>query len=165
MNWDKVGWKVDVRFIDLLHKVRPKDHMEVLRQHLPTKYSPLSSGGAGSRSVYLAEMPGLMAAALNAIIGPEVQHTIAVADTLLREVSLATLPAQAVVVWEEHLRDEISGNVSIPAGAVDHFARRTQAVARAHGSGHPAGRERGCIHGRPACVPRVPSRERPLASA
>lgn len=132
MNWHKVGWKVDVRFTDLLHKVRPKDHMDALRKHLPQKYSPLSPGGDGSQSVYLAEVPEPMAAGLNAIIGPEVQHTIAIADTLLREVSPATLPAQDVVVWEEHLRDEISRNVSITTTEREAIvlARRGQGLFR-----------------------------------
>jgi hypothetical protein len=57
-NWGDIGWKIDVRFVDLVHKIRPKDQIGELRRHLPSKYSPLelsrSTGGniiAASRHV------------------------------------------------------------------------------------------------------------------
>src|SRR5215472_12067766 len=33
--WENVGWKVRVQFTELLHKIRPKDHMDVLRACSP----------------------------------------------------------------------------------------------------------------------------------
>src|SRR5579864_5704116 len=45
--WENVGWKVNIRFTPLLNKVRPKDHMGVLRTVLPERYSPLQSNGNG----------------------------------------------------------------------------------------------------------------------
>lgn len=56
-NWENVGWRVRVRFTDLLHKVRPKDHMDVLRRVLPNRYSPLQANGNGIQSIYLTEIP------------------------------------------------------------------------------------------------------------
>src|ERR1700731_2402207 len=31
LNWENVGWRVNVSFTNLLNKIRPKDHMGVLR--------------------------------------------------------------------------------------------------------------------------------------
>ena len=46
-----------------------KDHIEILRPFLPTRYSPLQPNGDGLQSVYLAEVPETMADALIALIG------------------------------------------------------------------------------------------------
>jgi putative restriction endonuclease len=56
-NWENVGWKVNVRFTPLLNKIRPKDHMSVLRTVLPERYSPLQTNGNGIQSVYLTQLP------------------------------------------------------------------------------------------------------------
>lgn len=40
-NWKDIGWRVRVRFTELLHKLRPNEHVELLRPALPAKYSPL----------------------------------------------------------------------------------------------------------------------------
>jgi len=69
--WANVGWRVDVAWERLTHRVRPKDFKEQLAPHLPQKYSPLRPNGDGLQSVYLAEVPAPMAAVLNARIGPE----------------------------------------------------------------------------------------------
>ena len=49
-NWENIGWKVNVRFTILVNRVRPKDHMEILRSVLPSRYSPLRSTGDGIQS-------------------------------------------------------------------------------------------------------------------
>jgi hypothetical protein len=36
-NWENIDWKVTVKFTELENKVRPKDHMSVLRPLLPEK--------------------------------------------------------------------------------------------------------------------------------
>src|SRR5229473_251925 len=41
LNWENIGWRVNVLFSQLLNKIRPRDHMEVLRAVLPDRYSPL----------------------------------------------------------------------------------------------------------------------------
>ena len=43
--WEDVGWKVKVKvhFILLNRRVRPKDHIDLLRPLLPSKYSPLQA--------------------------------------------------------------------------------------------------------------------------
>src|SRR5262245_29984647 len=52
-NWENVGWKVSVNFSLLKSKIRPKDHIEVLRPLLPRRYAPLQADGNGLQSVYL----------------------------------------------------------------------------------------------------------------
>jgi hypothetical protein len=53
-NWEDVGWRVRVAFTQLLHQIRPKDHIDLLRPLLPAKYSPLQANGNGLQSIYLA---------------------------------------------------------------------------------------------------------------
>ena len=56
LYWENVGWKVKVGFTTLINKVRPKDHMDVLRAVLPSRYSPLQTNGNGIQSIYLTEV-------------------------------------------------------------------------------------------------------------
>ena len=60
-NWENIGWKVKVNFTELTNKVRPKDHIDVLRPFLPDRYSPLQPNGNGLQSVYLTEVPTALA--------------------------------------------------------------------------------------------------------
>lgn len=43
--WDKIGWRVDVRFVELRLPICPADHMAVLAPLLPGRYSPLRAEG------------------------------------------------------------------------------------------------------------------------
>jgi hypothetical protein len=56
-NWEAIGWRVRVNFISFLNRIRPKDHIDVLRRVLPSRYSPLQDSGNGIQSVYLTEVP------------------------------------------------------------------------------------------------------------
>ncbi|MGD0966227.1 MAG: hypothetical protein ABSA57_20310, partial [Candidatus Acidiferrales bacterium] len=71
-NWENIGWKVKVGFGELANKVRPKDHIDILRPLLPNRYSPLQSNGNGLQSVYLTEVPRKLAEVLMGLIGQEV---------------------------------------------------------------------------------------------
>ena len=80
-NWSREGWFVPVDYCVLNNQIRPKDHAAILRPFLPGKYSPLQESGDGLQSVYLAEVPQLLADALIALIGQaywEAYSTIAV---------------------------------------------------------------------------------------
>jgi putative restriction endonuclease len=46
-NWEGIGWRVKVHFTELANKVRPKDHIDILKPLLPDKYSPLQPNGNG----------------------------------------------------------------------------------------------------------------------
>jgi len=70
-SWSDDGWLVPVEFKELHSQIRPKDHIALIRTHLPGKYSPLRSTGDGLQSVYLAEVPALMAEVLAELIGTE----------------------------------------------------------------------------------------------
>ena len=65
-NWENVGWRVRVSFTPLINRVRPKDHMDVLRPVLPDRYSPLQPNGNAVQSIYSdpglsAELAGVLA--------------------------------------------------------------------------------------------------------
>src|SRR5271155_2114135 len=51
MNWEAIGWRLRVRFVDLVNRIRPKEHIGLLRPLLPGRYSPLQSNGNGIQSV------------------------------------------------------------------------------------------------------------------
>ena len=73
LNWENVGWRVKVAFTTLVNKVRPKDHMEVLRALLPSRYSPLQPNGNGIQSICLTEVSPTFAEVLAGLIGQEAQ--------------------------------------------------------------------------------------------
>src|ERR1017187_1818356 len=58
--WEDVGWKVRVQFTLVARRVRPKDHIEILRPLLPTHYGPL----AGEWRRQAGSLPNRTAAAL-----------------------------------------------------------------------------------------------------
>ena len=114
MNWEKIGWKVEVDFQPLKSPVRPVDSISTLRPLLPDKYSPLSADGRGSQSVYLTEVPIPLALALAALIGQPAQRAIDIANTFAQDVGISDQPAQSIAKWEEHLRSKIEKDVAIP---------------------------------------------------
>jgi putative restriction endonuclease len=69
LNWSEEGWFVPVDYCRLDEQIRPMDHMEVLRPFLPERYSPLLPDGRGLQSVYLTEVPDILADALIGLIG------------------------------------------------------------------------------------------------
>src|ERR1700740_1894051 len=71
LNWEAIGWRVRVNFVSLQNKVRPKDHIKLLRGLLPSRYSPLQESGNGIQSVYLTELPPAFADVLIGLIGKE----------------------------------------------------------------------------------------------
>jgi putative restriction endonuclease len=74
-NWANIGWRVAVRFSQLVHRMRPKEHINLLSPLLPSKYSPIRSSGDGNQ-VYLAEISASLAEVLGGLIGDEAQPFI-----------------------------------------------------------------------------------------
>ncbi|WP_250442013.1 HNH endonuclease [Caballeronia sp. AZ1_KS37] len=70
-QWSDDGWFVEVEYQELTNKIRPADHMEILRPLLPERYSPLQATGNGNQGVYLTELPNAMTQALGLLIGAE----------------------------------------------------------------------------------------------
>ena len=107
-NWENIGWKVTVAFTGLAHKIRPKDHISVLRPLLPERYSPLQPDGNGLQSVYLAEISPAFAEVLMGLIGQEVEP-LAIA-------ARATKPVVAddLDVWEGKLEQQVANDTAVP---------------------------------------------------
>ena len=74
LNWEHMGWRVDVHYETLHHQIRPTDHMDVIRPHLPARYSPLQDNGRGNQVVYLTWVDPPLAEALLGLIGKEGFH-------------------------------------------------------------------------------------------
>jgi GNAT superfamily N-acetyltransferase len=113
MNWDDVGWKVEVRFTELKNRIRPVDHIDILRPRLPPKYSPLLADGRGSQSVYLAEIPVRLFEALQELIGYEAKHTLSVAESWVDGELADDSAMRDVLAWEDHVRDSIVHDSSL----------------------------------------------------
>jgi putative restriction endonuclease len=107
-NWENVGWKVNVAFTGLSAKVRPKDHIEILRPLLPERYSPLQSNGSGLQSVYLTEIPADLAVVLMGLIGKEVEPLSIAAK------STKPIVADDLDFWEGKLEQEVANDTNVP---------------------------------------------------
>jgi HNH endonuclease len=107
-NWENVGWRVSLQFTQLSNRVRPKDHIEILRPLLPGRYAPLQPNGNGLQSVYLTEIPEVLAEVLIGLIGREVVP-ISAAGREVKPVVTDDLDA-----WERKLERSVADDVSIP---------------------------------------------------
>jgi putative restriction endonuclease len=125
--WEDVGWKVRVYFTPLIRLVRPADHMGILGQLLPEKYSPLQRSGKGNQGVYLAALPQNMAEVLVGLIGPEAQ-------LVMQEASLVntTVPPAGddLDLWEHKLENLVLRDPTIQPTEKESIirARRGQGV-------------------------------------
>jgi putative restriction endonuclease len=106
LNWEAIGWRIRVSFTRLLHRVRPKDHMQVLGDLLPDRYSPLQPNGNGVQSIYLTEVPEFFAEALTGLIGAEAFSITARVAGGNAEISAQAVNAD-LEVWEHHLETEV----------------------------------------------------------
>jgi putative restriction endonuclease len=113
-NWENVGWRVRIAFTQLLHKLRPKDHIGVLRKVLPSRYSPLQPNGNGIQSVYLTELTEDFANVLAGLIGEEAGSFMSP-----RKVGVALMKGDGIVsgddldYWEHRLEERVAVDGSI----------------------------------------------------
>lgn len=107
-NWEKVGWRIDVRYSDPQHEIRPADHMAVLGPHLPDLYSPLQQDGRGLQSVYLTEVPPKLMGALADLIGPVLKNLLR-----LPAGEALTDAGQGFWDWERHLEKALRNDERI----------------------------------------------------
>jgi len=107
-NWENIGWKVKVAFTELAHKIRPKDHIAVLRPLLPPRYSPLQPNGNGLQSVYLTEVPTGFAEVLVGLIGHEVAPIASAASDVV------PVPADDLDLWEGKLEQQLASDSTVP---------------------------------------------------
>lgn len=113
LNWEAIGWRVRVKFITLLNKVRPKDHINLLKSLLPPRYSPLQESGNGIQSVYLTAVPPLLAEALIGLIGAEAEAVVSKAEEVSAKAETQDDNAD-VELWEHHIEAKIESDVDIP---------------------------------------------------
>lgn len=111
--WENIGWKVRVNFKTLIHGVRPKEHMEILRPLLPPKYSPIQSSGTGNQN-YLSEISQTLAEVIVGIIGPEARVIITDA---VQPTATATDPLRVgddLDYWEHRIEQTVEQDATIP---------------------------------------------------
>lgn len=109
--WDKIGWRVDVRFAQLQWPTRPSEHMAVLAPLLPNQYSPLRPNGHGLQSVYLTNLSETFAGALVDILGAEARALVA-HYRVAEEAPIQ--PAIGLLQWEQHEMDRVRKDEQVP---------------------------------------------------
>jgi putative restriction endonuclease len=112
-NWENIGWRVNVSFVSLFNKIRPKDHMGVLRAVLPNRYSPLQPNGNGLQGIYLTELSQDFASVLGGLIGEEARPLIEGSQAIpaIQNGRLAT--GDDLDVWERRLEEEVENDESV----------------------------------------------------
>src|SRR5437588_8017230 len=112
-NWENIGWRVTVSFVPLLNKIRPKDHMGVLRTVLPQRYSPLQANGNGIQSIYLTELSQNFAEVLGGLIGEEARSLIAAAEACSAVENDTIVTGDELDVWERRIEQQIETDPSV----------------------------------------------------
>lgn len=108
--WEMIGWRVDVRFVELRHSMRPSEYMSTLAPLLPGRYSPLLPNGRGLQSVYLTHLPETLATALVDLIGVEAREVV-VGRRMTEEAPLHA--GIGLVMWEEHEMDQLRADTHV----------------------------------------------------
>jgi putative restriction endonuclease len=107
-NWENIGWKISVAFTPLKNRIRPKDHIELLRPLLPPKYAPLQETGDGLQGVYLTELSGALAEVMMGLIGAETAPLATAAKAVKPIIS------DDLDLWEKRLERAVAKDTSIP---------------------------------------------------
>ncbi|MEQ8662550.1 MAG: hypothetical protein RLW62_17185 [Gammaproteobacteria bacterium] len=108
-TWNKIGWKVDVRYLEPARQLRPADHMAELAPLLPAHYAPLRANGHGLQSVYLTTLPEPLMQAFARLIGPPL-------GDLMRERHVHETAADAGAgfwEWERYLEEDVRRNTTL----------------------------------------------------
>jgi putative restriction endonuclease len=111
--WENVGWRVNVSFAPLLNKIRPKDHIDVLRPLLPSRYAPLQSNGNGNQGIYLTEVSLDFAAVLSSLIGEEARPLIEGSAAVDAVENGRLVTGDDLDVWERRLEEQVESDSSV----------------------------------------------------
>lgn len=126
LNWSAVGWKADVQFQELQHRIRPMDHLEMLAPTLPARYAPIRSlNGHGKQSVYLTSIPMAMAVTLMQLIGAEANSVRDVAAQVSATAIETPAPETTIDEWEKREEEHI-----LEASTIPETDRRALVMAR-----------------------------------
>jgi len=112
-NWENIGWRVNVSFVSLLNKIRPKDHMDVLKAVLPQRYSPLQANGNGIQSIYLTELPLSFAEVLSGLIGEEARPLVESSATVVAVENGRIATGDDLDIWERRLEEQVETDASV----------------------------------------------------
>jgi putative restriction endonuclease len=128
--WDKIGWRIDVRFTELNHPIRPIEHIDQIRPYLPSRYAPLRATGAGLQSVYLTRVDDLLAGLIIDLIGSEARGIVLGWQV---GANLIDTPLIGQVLWEEHELDAVRSSSTLQQTEKQAIvlARRGQGLFRA----------------------------------
>lgn len=127
--WELIGWRIDVQFVELAHRIRPSEHIERLRPYLPAKYSALQTNGNGLQSVYLTELDERLAWQLVDLIGSEARGVV---QGWSAEESALTQVLVGQAQWEAHQLEELRASaISETSKQALVLARRGQGLFRA----------------------------------
>jgi putative restriction endonuclease len=112
-NWENIGWRVNVSFTAMLHKVRPKNHMDVLKMVLPDRYSPLRSTGDGKQTMYLTEVSQQFVEVLSGLIGDEAESLLSAVETGVNIQDGQIVTGDDLDVWERRLEEQVESDTSV----------------------------------------------------
>ena len=131
-NWDRIGWRVDVAWQPEPLPIRPKEHMDLLRPHLPDRYSPLRPNGDGLQAIYLTELPRDFAEALGKLMGRPILNLIQQNRAAYGSASTAPDRPALIEEWEDRLQAQIDQSASLDATTKSAVieARRGQGIFR-----------------------------------
>lgn len=122
-NWENIGWRVNVSFVALLNKIRPKDHMGILKTVLPDRYAPLQMNGNGNQGVYLTELSLDFAEVLTGLIGEEARQMATAASGAVPLQNGRIAVSDDLDVWERKLEEQVETNTSIDETERDAIVR------------------------------------------
>ena len=109
MNWQGVGWRVDVEYRELANPFRPVETMDLIRPLLPDRYAPLQQNGMGLQGVYLTGLPVPLADVLIGLAGQEAAAAVSHARTVAAEGPLLSEHAREVQgMWEADLERAVA---------------------------------------------------------
>lgn len=110
--WNRVGWRVDVGFVELKIQPRPVEHMGLLQHKLPDRYSPLQQNGKGLQGVYLTELTEEFAEALLALMDQGARNLVRA--NFQKDSDDLKVDAVGLAEWEAHQIAEIQNSQDIP---------------------------------------------------
>lgn len=110
--WENVGWRVSVSFTLLLNRIRPKEHIGILRSVLPGRYSPLQANGNGNQGLYLTEIDTTFAEILGGLIGEEAR-ALMISTDLVAFASRSLTTADDLDAWERRLEEQVQSDASV----------------------------------------------------
>lgn len=121
--WANDGWFVPVEFNRIEKPIRPKEHMHLIADLLPEKYSPLQKSGNGIQSVYLASVPEALGNLLMQLSSADVPNIPVVT---LEDLTFS--PEEQDIVVEKNLEETVKATLVLARRGQGLFRSRVQAI-------------------------------------